>query len=132
MGKSARNVQSTMLDASCPISPLLPYLLNINVTATDGWAKTEVDSIGSGLPLAIIVTVGSLLLLFAGARLARLALFLCGALVTFAVSMLVTDAALSAVSASANLSCITLSVVPVALGLLAGFWMLRLLRLAFS
>lgn len=120
------------LDASCPITPLLPYLLNFNATATEQWAEREADNFATGLPVALVLVVGSALLLLAGERLTRVALFLCGALVTFAVSMYVTNGALSAASASPSASCVTLIAVPTVLGLLGGCMMLYLLTLAFS
>lgn len=120
------------LDASCPITPLLPYLLHFNQTAATEWAQQEAQAVGSGLPVAIILTVGSVLLLLAGERLTKLALFLGGAVVTFVVSLFVANAALSAASASPTAGCVTLIAVPVVLGLLGGMLMLKFLTLAFA
>ena len=118
------------LDTSCPITPLLPYLLN--GTAAEEWAQREADSFGTSLPVAVALVVGSALLLLAGERLTRAALFLCGFLVTFVVSLFVANGALSLASASPSASCITLIAVPVVLGLVGGCMMLWLLTLAFS
>jgi len=120
------------LDASCPVAPLLPYLLHFNATEAEQWAQNEADSFGSALPVAIVLTVCSVLLLFAGERLTRMTLFLGGALVTFVVSLLLANSALSAASASPTAGCITLIVVPLILGLLGGALMLYLVTLAFA
>jgi len=114
------------------VTPLLPYLLHFNATATEEWAKSEADAFGSALAVGILLTVGSALLLFAGARLTKLALFLCGAVVAFAATLLVTDAVLSLTSATPTAACITLIAVPALVGLLGGLLALRFLTMAFA
>jgi len=120
------------LDASCPAASYLPYLLNFNATAAEQWAEAELNDFGSSLPTAIALTVGSVFLLFFGERLTKLTLFLCAALVSFVVSMFVTDAILSAASASQTAGCVSLIIVPILFALLGGALALKLLALAFA
>lgn len=120
------------LDPSCPITPLMPYLLDYNQTAVQEWSQAEAGTFGSALPVGIALTVGSALLLLAGERLTKVALFLCGALVFFVVSLFASNAVLSVVSASPTGGCVTLIAVPVTFGVLGGLLMLKLLTLAFS
>lgn len=123
---------TVLLDASCPVTPLLPYLLNFNATAAEEWAKSEADAFGSALAVGILLTVGSALLLFAGERLTKLALFLCGAVIAFLATLLVTNAALSLTSATPTAACITLIAAPALVGLLGGLLALRFLTMAFA
>jgi len=124
------------LDASCPITPLLPYLLHFNASAVEQsvetWAHAEADNYGSSLPVAVALVVASALLLFAGERLVKLALFLCGALVAFVVSLIIANGALSAASVSPTAGCVTLIAVPLLFGIAGGCLTLYMLTLAFA
>lgn len=120
------------LDPACPIFPLLPYLLEFNGTAASDWAAREMDSINSTLPVALVLTIGSLLLLLTGEYLSRLALALCGALVVFVLSLWGSSSLLPALSPSPEASCLVLMVVPLVMGVLGGLLPLRFPRMAFA
>ena len=130
-------VDSYPLDPSCPVSPLLPYVLRFNASAATGWVEQEAHaleaSLEGSLPVAIALTVGSLLLLLAGERLSRLAFFLSAGVVAYLATLLATDAALSGLSlASAAANCVALCAAPLLVGVAVGGLALRLLTLAFA
>ncbi|KAL1521541.1 hypothetical protein AB1Y20_021200 [Prymnesium parvum] len=122
----------TQLDPSCPIAPLLPYLLHINATAAEEWAEREASFVGSTLPVALVLTLGSLLLLLAGERLTRLALFLSGALVAYVAALWLSNSVITSLSASATAACVTLIAAPLVAALCGGLLTLWLLSLAFA
>jgi len=124
------------LDPSCPVAPLMPYLLHFNATEIEqevqNWAKAEADSFGSSIPVAIILVSVSALMLLAGERLTKVAIFLSGFLIAAAVSLLVADSALDALSASPTAGCATLIAAPFVFGLLGGALALYMLTVAFA
>lgn len=91
-----------VLDASCPISVVVSGLSNATTIHdwTD-WAEHEAHTFSSTI-LGIILTTASVLLLIAGARLVKVALFLTGFAVLYIASLLLGNSLLNTLSASAS------------------------------
>lgn len=123
-----------MLNASCPIAFL--YTATSNLTdltlQVEAVEHTLQAQFASSIAVAIVLLAGSALLLFAGARLVKPALFLSAFGVCFFAGLVAVRESFAVVDLPAVSSCVLLGAAPLALGLLGGLAALCLVKLGFA
>jgi len=125
-----------MLNETCPIAFLSRFRPN-NLTAAADEAWNSAEALEHALPasvaLAVTLLVGSCLVLFFGKKLVRPTLFIAAFGFAAATSFFFVDSVLMTAGAALPPmpSCLTLSIVPLVVGLLAGSLALCCLNLGF-
>lgn len=102
----------------------------LNSTTIQQWASELTDGFHAPTPFAVALLVGSLALLFLGATLVRATFFLASFVISALAAYYVSRAALAGTEES--VACYGVASISLAVGILAGFAAIKLLRLAFA